>query len=211
MRSASRRRQRGFLTDKTAVTSPEVASLIRERWSPRAFSDRPVSRHDLKFILEAGQWAASSYNEQPWRFLVATKDDAANYARLLDLLMPMNQEWAGSAPVLLITAGKKTFSHNGSPNRYGLHDTGAALANMFLQATALGLHGHGMGGFDHEKARSVLGIPEDYEVGAAAAFGYLGSPDQLNERFRTMEEGPRTRKPLSEIAFGTQWSAPLTL
>jgi nitroreductase len=193
---------------KWADTDPSVHELIRARWSPRAFSNRPVSDVDLKTILEAGRWAASSYNEQPWRFLVARKSDPA-FERFLNLLMPANQAWAKDAQVLIITAAKRTFSHNGSPNRYGMHDAGQAFANMMLQATAVGLRMHGMGGFDHARARVELGIPDDYEVGAAAALGYFGSPDQLSEHYRKSELAPRTRKPLHEIAFAGEWANPL--
>ncbi len=196
---------------KEADTLPGVHELIRDRWSPRAFSDQPISTADLATILEAGRWAASSYNEQPWRFFVATKSDPNGFAKLLGLLMPMNQAWAGSAPVLMLSVAKKTFSHNGQPNRYGLHDAGAALTSMFLQATALGIHGHGMGGFDHDRARLELKVPDDYEIGAAAAFGYLGSPDHLPEQMQKMELAKRTRKPLAEIIFSTDWQKPLAL
>ncbi len=110
-------------------------------------------------MLEAARWAASSSNEQPWRFLVATKADPPAFQKFLDLLVPANQAWAKSAPVLLITAAKKTFSRDGSTNRHAMHDAGQALANLFLQATALGLHAHGMAGFDQEKARRELGHP----------------------------------------------------
>jgi nitroreductase len=197
--------------EKLADTVPAVHELIRSRWSPRAFSSREVSDEDLRTIFEAGRWAASSYNEQPWRFLVARRSDPSAYEKILHLLMPFNQAWAQTAPVLFITAARKAFSHNGVPNYYALHDAGQALANVFLQATALGLHGHGMGGFDRDRARVELGIPEDYEVGAAAALGYLGSPDQLNEQQRQQELARRTRKPLSEIVFGTEFGQPLKL
>lgn len=180
----------------------QLHELIRTRWSPKSFRDEPVSADDLRTILEAGRWAASSYNEQPWRFIVAQKRDGPAYRRLLDLLMPMNQKWAKDAPVLMITAAKKAFSHNKAPNRYAMHDAGQALASMMLQATALGLHVHAMGGFDQAKAREVLHIPDDYEIGAAVAFGYLGPDGDTAER---------TRKPLAEIAFGGDWNAPIKL
>jgi nitroreductase len=200
------------LTSKLAETPTAVHNLIRSRWSPRAFDSKEISAADLAAILEAGRWAASSYNEQPWRFIVAAKaTDPAGYQKLLGLLLPFNQMWAKSAPVLLITVGKKTFTHNGTPNRYALHDAGAALASMFLQAEALGIYAHGMGGFDQERARVELVIPEDFEIGAAAAFGYLGSPDQLPEQMKQQELAKRQRKPLSEIAFGTEWQKPLAL
>jgi hypothetical protein len=141
---------------KAATTHPKVHALIRSRWSPRAFSDKEVPAGDLAAILDAARWAASSYNEQPWRFIVATKQDPEAYQKLLGLLLPFNQAWAKTAPVLILMAAKKTFTHNHTPNKYALHDTGAALANLFLQATALGLHAHGMAGFDYDRARSEL-------------------------------------------------------
>jgi nitroreductase len=164
----------------------------------------------LQTILEAARWAASSYNEQPWRFFVVRKSDGPAYDQFLHLLAPANQEWVKTAPVIIIMAAKRTFSHNGAPNHYALHDAGQALAQLFLQATALGLHAHGMGGYDRDRARQELRIPDDYELGAAVALGYLGSPDQLNGKQRESELAPRRRKPLSEIAFGAGWNQPLT-
>lgn len=197
--------------EKFADTLPAVHDLIRSRWSPRAFADRHVSDADLKTIFEAARWAASSYNEQPWRFFVARKSDPAAYEKILGLLVPFNQAWAKSAPVLFIMAAKRTFSHDQSPNSYAIHDAGQALAHVFLQATALGLHAHGMAGFDRGRARTELAIPDDYEVGAAAALGYLGSPDQLPDQQRQSELARRTRKPLNEIIFGTEFGKPLNL
>lgn len=200
------------LPGKDAETVPSVHELIRTRWSPRSFSTRPVSDADLKAILEAARWAASSNNEQPWRFLVARKSDGETYERMLSLLVPANQEWARSAPVLMIMAAKRTFSHNGSPNSYALHDTGAALAHLMLQAHALGLYAHGMAGFDRARAPEVLGIPGDYDVGAAVALGYRDAPEKLaNERHRNSEIAKRVRKPLDELAFAGYWNKPLAL
>jgi nitroreductase len=195
--------------EKYGDTLPGVHPLIRERWSPRSFADRDVSSEDLETVLDAAHWAASSSNEQPWRFLVARKTDGAPYRKMLGLLVPSNQVWAKTAPVLMITAGKRTFTQNDQPNRYALHDTGAALAFLFLQATALGLSAHGMGGFDLERARTELAIPDGFEVGAAVALGYLGSPDDLPENLRKRELAKRERKPLREIVFGTHWGDPL--
>ncbi|HXJ95003.1 MAG TPA: nitroreductase family protein [Terriglobia bacterium] len=193
---------------KIADTVPGVDPLIRSRWSPRSFSSRMVSPEDLRTLFEAARWAASSYNEQPWRFLVATKSDPAAYQKILNLLVEFNQQWASTAPVLVITAAKKTFSHSGAPNRHAMYDAGAALAYLMLQATALGLHAHGMAGFDHERARQVLGIPDDYEVGAAVAIGYVDAPEKLPEQYRAGEVSPRQRKPLDQIVFGAQWEQP---
>jgi nitroreductase len=197
--------------EKLAETLPEVHELIRARWSPRAFSNRDVSDHDLKTIFEAARWAASSYNEQPWRFLVARKSDPAAFQKVLGVLLPFNQAWVKNAPVLFIMATKRTFSHNGGLNLYALHDAGQALAHVFLQATALGLHAHGMAGFDRDRARTELNIPDDYDLGAAVALGYLGSPDQLPDQQRQQEVAKRQRKPLGEIVFGAEFGQPLKL
>jgi nitroreductase len=197
--------------EKRGDILPGVHELIRMRWSPRSFSDRPVSDQDLKTILEAARWAASSSNEQPWRFIVARKSDGALYDKLLHILVPGNQIWAGTAPVLIITAAKRTFTQSGHPNLYAWHDTGQALAHIFLQATALDLHGHGMAGFDRDRARTELGIPEDYDPVAAVALGYLDSPDKLPEPYREREHSPRTRKPLNELTFVGSWDQPLGL
>ena len=186
-----------------------VVDLILRRWSPRSFSDKPVSSEDLTKIFTAAAWAASSYGEQPWRFLVGKKGDPT-YAKILDSLVEFNQGWAKSAPILILSAGKKTFTQNGSPNHYGLHDTGAASANFSLQATALGLHTHGMGGIDRDKARANFQIPDDFEVGAAWALGYLGDPEALPEPMRGMEIAPRSRKPLAEVVFA-EWDQPASL
>ncbi len=190
---------------------PTVHEIFQVRWSPRAFSDRPVSDQDLKTILEAARWAASSYNEQPWRFIIARKSDQESYDRLLDVLIPYNQAWARLAPVLMITAAKRSFSHNGKENLHARHDVGAALAHLMLQATALGLHAHGMAGFDAEKARRELGIPDDYEPVAAVAIGYLGPIERLPESYHQAEVAPRKRKPLDELVFDGRWDAPLKL
>lgn len=196
---------------KRADTHPNVHELIRNRWSPRALSDEPISQEDLKAILEAGRWAASSNNEQPWRFLVARHSDGAAHQRMLDVLVPGNREWAANAPVLMLTVAKKNFSRGGARNHHALHDAGQALAQMMLQATALDLYSHAMAGYDHEKARKNLGIPDDYDLGAMVAFGHLGDPDQLSAQKRDSEFAKRQRKPLSEITFGPQWGEPLQL
>jgi nitroreductase len=194
---------------KQAPAESGLHPVIAHRWSPRAFADKPVSSDDLKKIFEAARWAASSFNEQPWRFLVGRKGDET-YKKIFDTLVEFNQGWAKSAPVLVLSAAKKTFTHNGSPNNYGVHDTGAATATLTLQATALGLHTHGMAGFDTAKARAAFNIPDDFEIGAVTAIGYLGDAETLPEGLKTQETAPRSRKPLEEVVF-SEWGEPAKL
>ena len=196
-------------TLKHAPIALGLHDLIAARWSPRAFSDKKVSSEDLTKIFTAAGWAASSSNEQPWRFLVGKKGDDT-YAKILDSLVPFNQDWAKSAPVLILTVAKKTFAKNGNPNGWALHDTGAASANMSLQALALGLHTHGMAGYDKDKARAHFDLPEDYETGAVWALGYLGDPETLPEHLKKMELSLRERKPLEAFVFN-RWEISATL
>jgi nitroreductase len=182
-----------------------VEELLLRRWSPRTFADKPIAKEDLVKIFTAASWAASSSGEEPWRFILGLKGDEA-YAKIFESLVEFNQTWAKSAPVLVLSVGKKTFSPQvgkpgGGANAYALHDTGAASANMCLQAVALGIHTHGMGGFDHDKARSLFAIPEDFEIGAVWAMGYLGELEALPEYMQKMENTPRRRKPLNAFVF----------
>ncbi len=194
---------------KYADTKPGVHELFRVRWSPRSFAARPIPDEVLETILDAGRWAASSYNEQPWRFIVARKDTEA-FQKMLSVLIPFNQSWAKNASVQILTVARANFSHNEAPNAYAIHDAGAALAHMMLQATESGLQAHGMAGFDHDKAREVFNIPPEFQIGAIAAFGYPDSADKLSDdQLKQRELAPRTRKPLSEIAFNGRWGEPL--
>jgi nitroreductase len=186
-----------------------VEDLILERWSPRSFADKPVPSADLVKIFTAAAWAASSGNEQPWRFFLGQKGDAT-YAQILASLVELNQAWAKSAPVLILSVAKRTFTQNGKPNLFALHDTGAASATLSLQATALGLHTHGMAGLDCEKARTLFQVPDDFEIGAAWALGYLGDPAALTDELRARETALRSRKPLSAFVFSA-WDQAATL
>ncbi len=188
---------------KRAIADAPVEGLIARRWSPRAYADKPVSEADLKTLFTAASWAASSYNEQPWRFLVGHKGDET-WKKIFSSLAPLNQSWTESVPVLYASLAKKTFSHNDSPNRVAVHDVGAADATLSLQATALGLHTHGMAGFDGELLRAYFGIPSDFEPVACWALGYLGNPDRLPENYKQAELQGRTRKPLRDFVF-TEW------
>jgi nitroreductase len=189
--------------------APGVAGMVEpilNRWSPRAYADRDVSAEDLKKGFEAARWAASSSNEQPWRFLVGRRGDET-FKKILDALVPGNQVWAKNAPVLILSVARKHYAHNGHVNRHYWHDTGAAMANFAVQITALGLHSHSMAGFDHDKAQAAFEIPDDFETVAVTAAGYFGDPDTLPDELRKREGQPRERKDLKEFVF-SEWEKP---
>ncbi|GGF07719.1 nitroreductase family protein [Hymenobacter cavernae] len=186
------------------TTSYPVHELIRQRWSPRAYAAQPVAPETLEQVLEAASWAFSAMNEQPWRYIYAHKSDTEAFNRLLSCLLPANQAWAKHAPVLMVSL-VKTHYDNGQLNRTAMHDVGAANATLFLEATALGLHGHVLGGFDLARTREVFQLPEGLEPVVFIALGYVGTPDQLDEPFRTRESAPRHRKPLAEFAFRNEF------
>ena len=194
---------------KTANASHQIESLIAERWSPRAFLEKPVEREKLMSMFEAARWAPSAFNAQPWRFLAAEKSDAADYARMLSCLVEANQVWAGKAPVLMILLAKKTFDHNGKPNRWAMHDCGLALENLLLETQALGLAAHPMAGFSVDAVREKYSVPEDYEPLVAIAAGYEGEPDQLSGDLKTRELEPRERNPLEKFVFSKEWERSL--
>jgi nitroreductase len=193
---------------KPADTEAPIHDVLKHRWSPRAFDKRPVEKEKLHSLFEAARWAASSYNAQPWYFIVATKDDPENFERVLSCFVEFNQSWAKDAPVLAISVAGLKFLHNGEPNRHAFHDVGQASANLALQATSLGLQIHQMAGLLPEKAREVFGIPEGYEAVAGIALGYPGDSASLPNHLREREEAPRERKPLSSFVFSGEWGKP---
>ncbi len=199
--------------NKQADTQYPIHDLLRQRWSPLAFSERMVEPEKLCSVLEAARWAASSYNEQPWSFIVATSDNQAEFERLLGCLAEGNQEWARNTPVLMISVAKLYFERNGVENRHAFHDVGAAVTELAIQATGLGLFIHQMAGFDVPKAKEVYGIAEGYEPVAAIALGYIGNPETLSERLLQREQAPRTRKPLEQFVFSGSWknASPLVI
>jgi len=189
---------------KKAPAVEGVLPLFHQRWSPRSFADREVSPALLQKVFEAARWAASSYNEQPWRFFLGRRGDET-YAKIFESLGEFNQKWAQTAPVLILGVAKTRFSHSGAENRVALFDLGAASSYLTLQAAALGLATHQMAGFDPEKARKLFGIPAEYATGSVIALGYQGEPAALeDERLIQQETAARTRKPLGEIVLG-EW------
>jgi nitroreductase len=191
--------------EKPADMTYPIEELLKRRWSPRAFADRPVEPERLLSLWEAARWAASTANQQPWYFIVATKEDAAEYARLLSCLRENNQQWASHAPVLMVSVAKLTFDANGQPNRHAFHDVGLAVANLILQATALGLGVHQMAGFYPDRVREIYEVPEGFEPVAGIVLGYPGDPATLPEDLRNRELAPRTRKPLEAFVFERSW------
>lgn len=186
---------------KPAVTRHPIHPLLAERWSPRAFADRSVDPEALGSLLEAARWAPSSNNEQPWRFLVARREDGPLFQRILGCLVPGNQAWAQNAPVLLLALARLRRERDGAPNRLALYDVGQAVAHLTFQASALGLAVHQMAGIDVEKIRADFQLPEDLEPATAVAVGYPGDPATLPERLREREVLPRERKNLEEIVL----------
>jgi nitroreductase len=187
---------------KHAPAVPGVLEVILQRWSPRAFAEKDISSADLKTLFEAARWAPSSNNEQPWRFLIGRRGDAT-YQKIFDSLVDFNKSWVKSAPVLLLSVAKKTFTPKSNPNRHALHDTGAATAFLSLQATALGFHTHHMAGFDPETARASFAIPSDYEPCSVTAIGYAGDPGTLPDSLRQREEAPRERNSVEKFVFSS--------
>lgn len=195
---------------KPAETNHEIHELIRERWSPRAFSSDVIEDEDLGSLLEAARWAPSCFNEQPWRFIIARRQDESDFAKMLSCLDPFNQEWAQHAGLVMLAVASRYFAHNHKENRHAWHDVGLASAQLILQAKALGLASHPMAGFDEDKARELYSIPEDFEPVTALVIGYPGRFSELSEKNQSKELAPRQRRALNEIAYtgtwGTNWS-----
>lgn len=200
------------MIEKHAKVSDKVDKLIQNRWSPRAFDiNKRVSREDVLSLCEAGQWAMSSMNEQPWKYLVFDKfHNEENYLKALECLVPWNQGWAKSAPILLASLAKEKFDYKGKPNRHHQHDTGAASALICLQATSLGLQAHQMGGFDSDKLIETFNIPEGYVPMSMIAIGYQAQDEAaIDETYHKDELAERTRKPLGLNFFDGQWEKPI--
>ena len=199
------------MTQKTASTDHPIHELLARRWSPYSFDARPVEPTDIRSLFEAARWAPSSYNEQPWRFIVATKEEPVEFERLLSCLVEGNQEWAKAAPVLALGVVSLRFARNGKENRAAVHDLGLAAANLVLEASARGLCVHQMIGILPDKARQEYGIPEGSEAWTAIAIGYRADPTNVPAELRERDLAPRQRKPLHEFVFAGRWGEPSPL
>lgn len=195
---------------KRAQNDYPIIEPIAQRWSPRAFSDRPVDDATLLSLFEAARWAPSSRNEQPWRFVVGRRGCDDTWALLLACLDDGNQRWAQKAPVLVLTVASLTHARGGRPNRWAWHDVGLGTSILLVQATAMGLCAHPMAGYSADRARELFGIPEEFEPVTAIAVGYLGDPDSLPDDLRASEVRPRRRRPVAESIFASLWGQSAT-
>ncbi len=199
------------MTDKTASTDYPIHELLAKRWSPYGFEERSVSQSDLCSLFEAARWAASSYNEQPWTFFVATREEPEEFARLLSCLVEGNQGWAKAAPVLVLGVVSLRFSRNNKDNRAAVHDLGLAVGNLVVEPTARGLSVHQMIGILPDQAREAYEIPEHFEAWTAMAIGYEADPAKLPDALKERDLAPRRRKALTQFVFTGEWGQPSPL
>ena len=176
-----------------------VEAIFVDRWSSRAMSGETISHDDLASLFEAARWAPSAFNEQPWRFLYATRD-SSHWQTFFNLLAPANQQWCDKAGALIVIVSSKIYARNGKPNRVHEFDTGSAWGNLALQGVKMGLVIHGMAGFNAQKARVDLHVPESYDVLAMVAVGHQGDQSELPDGLRERDV-PSGRRRIEETAM----------
>lgn len=187
---------------RSATVDVDIHELLKQRHSPYAFDPgRPVAGEDLRALFEAARWAMSSYNEQPWRYVVGVKGQGDTWDRIHDVLVEGNQPWAANAPVLALGIYDRWFARNDKPNKAAAHDLGAASAMLTLEATARGLVVHQMIGIEPEQARVTFALEERLEPFTALAIGYAGEPHHIPETYAERDRTPRQRKPVSEFVL----------
>jgi nitroreductase len=190
---------------KLAAPDHPIHELLKRRWSPYSFLARAVPDDLLRSLFEAARWAPSSYNEQPWSYIVAKSSDGEAFERLLSCLVEGNRVWARAAPVLALGCTRLTFAANGQPNAAAVHDLGQASCSLTLEASARGLFVHQMIGILPDRVRELYRVPEGVQPLTALAIGYLGDPGELPENLQNRDLAARTRKPLREFVFGDAW------
>jgi nitroreductase len=191
-------------------TEHPVSDPIRNRWSPYRFEPRVVEDEKILQCLEAARWAASSFNDQPWSWIVARRQDTDEFERMVGCLMEANQGWARNAGVLIVTVTRSSFAYNNKPNRVALHDLGAAAAHLALEASEIGLQVHQMAGVNLSQARQEYGIPEGHEPQTGIAIGYPDTTpptDDLAKQLHQRETGSRQRHALVEQVYGAKWGS----
>lgn len=196
---------------KPATTQQPIHDLIAQRWSGRAYdAKQAVSTAQVVSLLEAARWAPSCFGDQPWRFVVANQaTDPQAWQAAFDCLVPGNQGWAKDAPVLLLICADTLFGHNEKPNKWAPYDTGAATENLCLQAAALGMMAHQMGGFNADLARTTFKVPERYQILAMVTVGFAAAIETLDAEAKERELSARSRKPLGELFFNGVWDQPI--
>lgn len=196
--------------EKKAVTQVAIDDLLASRWSGRAFDPaRMLERDQILALLEAAHWAPSCFGDQPWRYVVCDRQSSKPaWDTALSCLSEGNQGWAGNAPLLLLALADSRLVSRDGANRWGQYDTGAASENLCLQATAMGLMAHQMGGFDKDKAAEVFAVPERYEPMAMIAVGYQLPIESLSEEQKERELKERARRPLGDNFFDGIWDNP---
>lgn len=182
---------------KLADTDKPLLEAIAKRWSPRAFAEREPTDAELELVFEAARWAASCFNDQPWRYILVRRGEP-EFADALAGLVESNQAWAREAPVLGFSLAQQNFTQTGKPNMHAWHDVGAASAQLSIQAATIGLMVHQMAGIVRDVVRERFNVPESLEVVAGIAIGWPGDPQLLAEPLRERELAPRTRKGLDE-------------
>jgi len=193
--------------NKSAISSVAIHEIISNRWSPRSFDPtKSIDEQTLTALFEAARWAPSCFNDQPWRFVVCRKQEGETaWNNLLNCLGEKNQMWAKNAPVLVLSVAMHNFGHNDKPNRWAPFDTGAACINLCLQATALGLISHQMGGFDADQTKQLFKLPDTCTPMSVIAIGYQAELEHLTDDLKNIELRERSRKPLRECFYFGAW------
>ena len=196
---------------KPAITQVSIDTTIANRWSPRAFdASKPVTEAQMTALCEAARWAPSSYNDQPWRFIICDKStNPTAWQAAFDCLAESNKTWVKDAPLLLVGCANTILDVNSQANRFAQYDTGAAAENLILQAASMGLSSHQMGGFNADKAREVFAIPAQFTPMAMLCVGYVGDANNLPDELKAREIAARKRKPLTDLFFDGSWAKPV--
>ncbi len=182
-----------------------IQDFIERRWSPAGFDGRPVARRELLSIFEAARWAPSAFNEQPWRYIVASREDGEAFKHIVSCLVEGNQGWARFAGAIALGVVSTSFARNGKLNAYARHDLGLASAQLSAEASARGIMVHQMAGILPDRARELYGIPDEFEAVTGLALGYPGDHPDLSDDIRARDAQPRSRRPLGETLFGDSW------
>jgi nitroreductase len=185
-----------------------ILEIIQERWSPYAFSSAPVEEFKLKAMFEAAGYAPSCSNEQPWQFVYTTQDEKETFSDYVGFMNDKNQLWAKNAYALVISMARTKFSNSGKPNRWAFHDTGMAVSNLLMQALALDVCVHQMGGYSVEKVKEYFKLSDDIEPVAMMAVGYLGDGAGLLPELLKKDESRRPRKSITDFVFKNSLNKP---